>query len=57
LPGPVLPSLRGRLNMKPDPNHYPECPRSRDHHNECVCDLLRACRAAERKERDSSRGN
>lgn len=29
--------------------HYPECPQGRDRHNECVCDLLRACRAAGRR--------
>jgi len=32
-------------------DHFPECPASRDRHNECVCDLLRACRAAERAPR------
>ncbi len=32
--------------------HVPECPKGRhDRHGECICDLLRACRAAARAPR------
>lgn len=35
--------------------HLPECPRGRDRHNECICDLLRACRAAARQPKRTKR--